>query len=275
MPRRKSSGSRGREASLRLGVLGVAVAIGAAALAGASNAKAVEPCRVEFADIRLEPYTSGEQALHRVRLIGEHNYSAAANTGGPEKAPFDIVDNDGFLILAIFAARWRDDVRAAEANGLPLPRIPRGQFESLKQAIEMGIGYYERSRVILAAGDREDLPAILSAIDGKVRLQREILSYLNNATGFRASDDTIAVPSLGWIIRQPTRFRFGPERELASQYRDHALGGTPQLFCSSQAASHLIGRLACPPPPFAQARDDGACPEGLTFSPILFPPPQP
>ena len=275
MSRRNSSGTRGRGASLRLGLLGVAVAIGAAALAGASNAKAVEPCRVEFADIRLEPYTSGDRNLVRAHLSGDHNYSAATNTGGSRTTAFNIVENDGFLVLAVFSARWRDEVRAAESNGLALPRIPRGEFESLKRAIEMGIGYYERSRVVLAASDRENLPAILSSIDDKVRLQREILSYLNSAAGFRASDDTIAVPSLGWIIRQPTRFRFGVGRELASQYRDSAIGDALNMFCNPQAGSLVVGRLACPPPPFAQGRDDGACPEGLTFSPILFPPPQP
>jgi hypothetical protein len=276
---RKSSGSSCGSV-LRVGALSAALAIGAATLSLAGAAAAREACEVRLTEIRLDPYVSGGLTLHRARLVGDHNYSAATNTGGPERTRFEIIDNDGFFILAIFTARWgmhseaRDDI----ANR----RIPRGELLSLYRAMEMGIAYYERGRVIISERRPDNLTEVLAGIDNKIRAQRRILSELDRAGAYRASDDTVAL-DLFVVTQMTRRFRYGPGREMASQYRDVALGDGAHGLCDRDARSPLIGRLACPlswgeigEPPEAQVsrlRDRG-CPDGLTFSPVLFPPAQ-
>ena len=278
---RTSSGGRGRGSALRIGAFGAALAIGAATLSWAGAATAREACEVRLTEIRVEPYVSGGLTLHRARLIGDHNYSAATNTGGTEKTGFEIIDNDGFFVQAIFTARW--GIHSEARGDISNRRIPRGELVSLYRAMEMGIAYYERGRVIISERRPDNLADVLTAIDDKLRAQRRILSELDKAGAYRASDDTIAL-DLFVVTETTSRFRFGPARELAAQYRDVALGDGAHMLCDRDARSPLIGRLACPlawgeigePPEaqFARLRARG-CPDGLTFSPVLFPPPQP
>lgn len=268
-------GGSGKMPPLRLVMLCAALAIGIPVAVGASPA-AADACRVQISEVLVQPYGNGHLKLE---IRGTHNFSSATKTGGRESTRFAVVDNDGIFSLAVFSARWRDAGGASVASDPVSGRATRAEVESLKRAMEMGIAYYERGLATVALARPDNLAELLRIMNSKLAIQRQTLWLLNNASDYRQSDDTVAVGSLEWINLQLTRFRFDEGRDVASQYRDLAVAdGGAQVFCSDRASSAIIGRLACPPPASganAGRLDDGICPEGLTFSPLLIPPPPP
>jgi len=251
--------------------------IGAVLACGAGPAMAAEACRVQFTDIQLQPYVSGGRTMHRVLLTGEHNYSAASNTGGADRTRFEIVDNDGFIVMAAFAARWRNGGEGAVDVHARNVRVPRAELETLKRAVQIGQAYYIRGLERAAENPPANLPALRESVGRKQRLLDELLIVLDEASDHRAADDTVVLGSLTWFNAQMARFRIGAPESLQSQYRDVAIEGAPaNRLCDAAARSAFIGRLACPaalpgsPAPAVPA----PCPDGLTFSPVLFPPSQ-
>lgn len=251
-----------------------AAAVGLSALFVASPSVAGEPCRVQFTDVQLQPYQSGGRTMYRFRLQGDHNYDPATNTGGVNRTSFDIIDSDGFFVTAVFVARW-----GGGPAGIAAPRSVRIQNDELKTLIRanrIGHEYYERLREIISTPPQPaDYTGGMASIGRKQNLLGEIEMALGEAEDLRAADDTVAMTSLPWLRNEMARFRTDRDRDLASQYRDNRIdNGAPNLMCSPEARSVVIGRLACPPNPAAGAassRVDAPCRDGLTFSPIVLP----
>lgn len=252
--------------------------IGAVLACGAGPAMAAEACRVRFSDIQLQSYVSGGRTMHRVLLTGEHNYSAASNTGGADRTRFEIVDNDGFFVASVFAARWGDGGEGAVDRHARNVRVPRAELESLKRAVQMGQAYYIRGLERAAEDPPANFPAVREMVVRKQRFLDELLIVLDETRDYRAADDTEVLGSLTWFNSQMARFRLVGGDLLATSYRDQMIVGAPgNRLCDPAARSAVIGRLACPSalPGSPAPTTPAPCPDGLTFSPVIIPPPQP
>ena len=239
-----------------------AAAVGVLMLAAAGQALASE-CRVRFTQILHEPYQSGGRQMHRLVLIGDHNFSVASNTGGAATTGFRIVDSDGFLTFAILTTRWSESGTRIVADSAGEVRVSRAELETLRYAMEMGRAYYSRIVEIMAIEPRPANSAEVNArATEKQALISEVLSVLGAARGYRASDDT-------WIVNnarlRQQLARFDATGNMRSQYRDFLLNdGAPNLLCSSTAANPVIGVLACAGTSNALGR--ATCPDGVVFT---------
>lgn len=252
-------------------VRALAVALTGVLVLAAANPVVAAECRVRFTEVLHEPYQSGGRQMHRLVLIGDHNYSTASNTGGAATTDFRIVDGDGFLTLAILATRWSGNGWDNPSASAGEARVSRAEVESLRYAMAMGRAYYTRLLAIISTEPRPVNFADTSArIAEKQALISEVLRVLGEARGYRASDDTLVV-DMAWMRQQLARFHDGGD--MRSQYRDHLLGnGGPNLLCSPTAASPVVGLLACAGVANAQVRPP--CPQGLVFDPLLVRPPE-
>lgn len=243
--------------------MAAALVLGSLLLATTTPAAAAE-CRVRFTDILLEPYQSGGRQMQRLVLVGDHNYSSATNMGGAGRTEFRVVDSDGFLIFSLLSARWQTGVSSGAEPG----RVSRAEVRAVQQAMEMARAYYARLIEIISTEPRpSNYESNLGLIDIKNEVIAETLTVLAQGRSYRATDDTIVIDT-GRIRSIATRFR--PGGDMRSQYRDYRVqDGAPNLLCSPDAASALVGRLACGNTPAAGARPP--CPDGLVIDPIIWP----
>ncbi len=200
----------------------------------------------------------GGRQLQRLVLVGDHNYSSATNMGGAGRTEFRVVDSDGFLIFSLLSARWQTGVSSGAEPG----RVSRAEVRAVQQAMEMARAYYARLIEIISTEPRpSNYESNLGLIDIKNEVIAETLTVLAQGRSYRATDDTIVIDT-GRIRSIAARFR--PGGDMRSQYRDYRVqDGAPNLLCSPDAASALVGRLACGNTPAAGARPP--CPDGLVI----------
>ncbi|MBJ7447414.1 MAG: hypothetical protein JHC81_07755 [Brevundimonas sp.] len=243
--------------------MATAVVLGSLLL-GATTPAAAAECRIRFTDFVIEPYQSGGQQMQRLVLVGDHNYSSATNTGGAGRTEFRVADGDGFLIFSLLSLRWQTGLSSGAETG----RVSRAEVRTLQQAMEMGRAYYARLIEIISAEPR---PSNYESMRGRTDIKNEViaetLTVLAQGRSYRANNDTIVIDT-GRIRTIAARFR--PGGDMMSQYRDFRVrDGAPNLLCDPDAASVLIGRLACGDISIASARPP--CPDGLVIDPIVWP----
>lgn len=243
-------------------------AMGVFAAISVATPSAASECRVRLSDVQLEYYQSGGRQMHRVVLIGDHNYSPGTNRGQAATTEFRLVDSDGFLVFALLTTRWSAGDLNAPVDRSRITRVPRAKLQTLRRAVVMGQAYYARGLEIISTEPRPtNFEAMHPRIVAKQQLQSEILTVLDQASDYRASDDTVAV-DLGWLRRQLARFH----GEILSHSRDYRIGaGTAVGLCRPDAPNPVVGRLACAGAPYEGA--PAPCPDGLVIDPLVMPVP--
>lgn len=199
--------------------------------------------------------------------IGDDKLSATVIRGsyeGPSTADFTIMDDDGFLTLAILVNQWQSDGRA-QANLTGPVTLRKAELELALRAARIGTAY----QASLLRGAGEGLEEDPSEYEGRQEALRLLSADLRGLIA-KAGAGSVSVRT-GFIRDRLAvmleRLAPGAAKPIRAYYIDPAKPDEAHPFCDPKAPNALVGQILCSRNFLTGAqRSTSACPGGVTFT---------
>lgn len=235
----------------RLGLVAVLALLSAA---GAPVQAAPAACKVTWTSARHLEF--GDQKLSTTVYQGRYE--------GPATAEFTLMDDDGFLTLAILASQWQSDGRA-QANLTAPVTLRKAELELAMRAARIGTAY----QASLLRGDQTGLDQEPAEYEARQEFFRVLAADLRGLIA-RAGPGGVIVPA-GFIRDRfgttLERLAPGSPRRIHTYYIDPAKPDEAHPFCDPKAPNALVGQILCSRNFVTGAQRTGsACPGGVSFN---------
>jgi hypothetical protein len=233
-------------------------------------AQSPQACRVEFT--KVNEITYGPENLKGLVLEGHHTVPARPGSASDSPTAFNVMDLDGFFTMAVLVNQWRSS-GAFDRNLTESVVVPRRDVQMLAAIADNGVTYHTVVLVRIRTLNDPSLEWYKKQIEDKRDKMRSVQATAATALDQGDLGSSVILPRgvmSNLIGVQLDRF-FSPDESnrLISQYRDLALGESPQIFCNPDAGSSTVGQVFCGFVFSTGARRDPAfCPEGLLVSEI-------